>query len=325
MKKLKISIILLIGLFQATFGQITEKENQLKLQVTDTAQGWKKGGVFAVNLAQASFANWAAGGLNSVAVNGLFSLFANYKKGKDVWDNSLDVGYGILKQGQNAHFMKTDDKIDFLTKYGRRAYGNFYYAALLNFKTQMAAGYNYPNDSVKISNFLAPAYLLVAIGMDYRPNGYLSIFLAPVAGKITIVNDQTLADEGAFGVEAATLDDAGNVLHHGKKSKDELGSYLRIIYSRNDFKNELLKNVSFTTKMDFFSNYLKNPQNIDVGWETLIVFKVNKYISANFNTLLLYDDDTKIIDKKSDGSIVKTGPRIQLKEILGVGFSYKFN
>ncbi|HSL86188.1 MAG TPA: hypothetical protein VK861_04585, partial [Bacteroidales bacterium] len=100
----------------------------------------------------------------------------------------------------------------------------------------------------------------------------------------------------------------------------ELGGYIRAIYSKNDFKNELLQNVSFTTKIDLFSNYLNNPQNIDVSWETLIALKVNKYISVNLNTHLIYDDDIKILVEGSE----TPGPRIQFKEIFGVGFSYNF-
>ena len=307
------TLLLMAGLLQLAAGQITDAEGKLKTKSTNEHTGWKIGGVTALNLAQTSLTNWAAGGENSLALNGLFSAFANYKKGKNVWDNSLDLGYGVLKQGKEADFMKTDDKIDFLSKYGREAFTNVYYSALFNFKTQMAPGYNYPNDSVKISNFLAPAYLLAAIGMDYKPNAYLSAFIAPATGRLIIVNDELLSNAGAFGVEP------------GKTTKAEFGGYLRAIYTRNDFKTELLKNLSFTIKIDLFSDYLDHPQNIDINWETLVAFKVNQYISVNFTSHLIYDDDTKIsIDKDNDGVIDEFGPRVQFKEILGVGFSYKF-
>lgn len=155
--KIFTALFLVMGFFLLSAGQVIDAEAQLKAKSTDTHENWKMGGVTAVNLAQTSLTNWASGGQNSIALNGLLSTFANYKKYKTVWDNSLDIGYGILKQGKNADFMKTDDKIDFLSKYGKEAFTNFYYSALLNFKTQMAPGYNYPNDSAKISNFLAPA------------------------------------------------------------------------------------------------------------------------------------------------------------------------
>jgi hypothetical protein len=300
--------ILFIGVFQLAVGQVTEAEGTLKKQSTDTINGWKKGGVIGISLAQTSLTNWAAGGENSLAANGLVSLFANYKKGKSAWDNSLDLGYGKLKQG-DASFKKTDDKIDFTSKYGQLAFKNVYYAALVNFKTQMDKGYNYPNDSVPISKFLAPAYLTAALGLDYKPNAYFSAFVAPFTGKITIVNDKILSDAGAFGVDS------------GKTTKSEFGGYIRLIYSRNDFKNEFLKNVAFTTKIDLFSNYLKNPDCIDINWETQLALKVNKYISVNFNTQLLYDDDIRFAVSKSNSHKV---PKVQFKEILGVGFSAKF-
>lgn len=317
--------MLTIMVSYATMAQVTEGEKTLRKVESDTVNGWKKGGVFSLNLAQTSLTNWSAGGENSFSVNGMMSVFSNYKGNKDAWTNSLDLGYGLLKQGKNTGWMKTDDKIDFLSKYGRQFYKKWYYAALVNFKTQMTAGYNYPNDSTEISNLLAPAYLLGALGVDFKPNSYFSLFAAPITVKTTIVNNQKLADAGAFGVDKATYDDAGILLSKGKLTRSELGGYVRIIYSRNKFNAEFLKNVAFTTKIDFFSNYLHNPQNIDVNWETLIAFKINKYISVNINTVLLYDDDIKIgIDNNKDNIIDEYGPRVQFKEILGVGFAYKF-
>jgi hypothetical protein len=236
---------------------------------------------------------------------------------KSVWVNSLDIGYGLLKQGSTG-YRKTDDKFDFLSKYGYEAFKNFYFAALLNFKTQMTPGYKYTDTGrEKISDLFAPAYLLAALGLDYKPTDHFSAFIAPLTGKITFVNNKMLSDAGAFGVKP------------GQKTLSEFGGYLRAIYTRNDFKTEFLKNVTFTTKIDLFSNYIKNPQNIVVNWETLLAFKVNKFISANINTQLVYDDKILIpIDRNGNGIIEpREGVRskIQFKEILGIGLSYNFN
>lgn len=311
--------------FSMVSAQITDAEKQLRAQSKDTLDGWKTAGVLGFNFSQTSLTNWAAGGQNSFALNGYFSASANYKKDKNVWDNSLDVGYGILRQGKEKSFMKTDDKIDLLSKYGRKAFDNFYYAAMLNFRTQMAPGYNYPNDSVMISDWLAPAYTVVAIGMDYKPNKYFSAFIAPLTGKLTYVGNQDLANAGAFGVEEATYDDNGVIITKGERFNKEFGSYIRVIYSRSDFKPEFLKNLSFTTKINLFSNYIENPQNIDINWETLITMKVNKYITVSLNNNMIYDDDVIIkIDKNDDGIIDAEGPRLQIKNIIGVGLAYKF-
>ncbi len=307
-KKL-ITIAVLFGVIISASAQITEAESKLKTLVTDTVSGWKTGGISNVNFSQTALINWAAGGENSYAVNGLLSLFANYKSGENAWDNSLDMGYGLLNQGE-VGLRKTDDKFDFLSKYGRKAFTNFYYTALVNFKTQFAPGYNYGTNKVKISNLFAPAYLLTAVGLNYQPNKNFNAFLAPFTGKMTIVTDEELSNAGAFGVEK------------GKNTRTEFGGYARMIYTRNDFKGEILKNMSLTSKIDLFSNYLKNPQYVDVSWENIIAMKVNKYISVSLNTHLLYDYDMKIVDTNNDGTPDKT--KVQFKEILGVGFVYKF-
>ena len=316
--KLIVSVFLLSLFCITAFGQVTETEKTLRLVAADTTQGWKSGGVASFNLAQTSLTNWAAGGQNSVAVNGIFSVFANLKKGKSRWDNSLDIGYGLLKEGKDNPFRKTDDRFDFLSKYGREAFKNVYYAVLLNLKTQMAPGYNYidATTKAKISDLFSPAYLILALGMDYKPNAYFSAFIAPVTAKFTFVTDKALSDSGAFGVKP------------GEKTLSEFGGYIRVIYSKSDFKSEFMKNVSFTSKADLFSNYIKNPQNIVVNWENLIALKVNKFLSASFITDLIYDDKIKVpFDKNGDGIIEageSVGSKIQFKEILGVGFSYKF-
>lgn len=299
--------------------ELTEAEKKIKMQQTDSLDGWKVGGVFGVNLTQASFTNWAAGGENSVAINGLLSTFANYKKGSSSWDNTLNLAYGVLKQGEDG-VRKTDDRIDFMSKYGYKASKRWYYAALVNFKTQFAAGYNYPNDSTEISNFLAPAYALAAIGMDYKPHDNFTAFISPFTARMTIVNDRTMADAGAFGVDPAEFDLVGNKIKNGKTLRAEYGGYIRVMY-----KKEIMENINLETRFDAFANYSDEPTHIDVNMEILLSLKVNKFISATVSTQLIYDHDTEIaVDRNNDGVIDGTGPRVQFKEVLGIGLNYKF-
>lgn len=327
MMKLKLTLsLLLISCSSILLSQTTDGEKELvntkdvlKKQNTDTIEGWKTGGVFSVNLTQVSLTNWSAGGENSISVNGLLSLFANYKKGNSAWDNQLDLGYGILKQGDDG-VRKTDDKIEFTSKYGQKAFKNWYYAGLVNFKSQMTAGYNYPDDSTEISNFLAPGYLLGAIGLDYKPSDVLTVFISPLTMKATIVNDQNLADAGAFGVDPAEFNDLGVLVKNGSNLRAEYGGYLRA-----QFKKDIMENINLQTRIDLFSNYSEEPTHIDVNWEVLIAMKVNKYISATITTNLIYDHDIDIaVDENGDDIIDAFGPRVQFKEVLGVGLSVKF-
>jgi len=319
MKNVIITIILLFC-YSTVFSQIADAEKNLKTRSADTSVGWQKGGTITLNMSQVSLTNWAAGGQNSISGNGLLSLFAHKKNGNSSWQNYLEIGYGTIKQGKNANWWKTDDKIDFTSKFGKKAFSGWYYAGLLNFKTQMTAGYKYPDESTKISDLLAPGYLLGAIGLDYNENDNFTAFFAPVTAKTTFVKDQALANAGAFGVEPAIYNPGGEMLSEGENIRTEFGGYLRLFY-----KKDLMENISMQTKLDLFSNYLKNPQNIDISWEVLLSMKVNKYISATLSTHLLYDDDINIaIDNDNDGTTDSNGPKTQFKEVFGVGFSYKF-
>ncbi len=286
-----------------TFSQVTEKEKDLKTQSADSIDGWKLNGVFNVNFSQAYFKNWTAGGIESFGITGLSSFNFNYKKDKTSWENSLDLGLGYVFQGKgkNKSKIKTDDKIDFASKFGRKVKEKIYWALLLNFKSQFTDGFDYATDSTnRISKFLAPGYLVTALGIDYKPVKSLSIFLAPITAKFTMVNDEILSNAGAFGIDST------------KTIKSELGGYAKIVYNK-----EIMKNVNLLTKLDLFSNYLNKPECIDVNWEVLLTFKVNKYISASISTQLLYDDDIKNNEEK-------TGPVTQFKEVLGIGLTVNF-
>ncbi|MCW3083832.1 MAG: hypothetical protein JWP12_1198 [Bacteroidetes bacterium] len=296
------------------------------IKAADTIRYWKKGGMIGINFAQSSFTNWAAGGENAISATGLVNLFANYKRDKTTWDNNLDLAYGLLQSGTEG-IRKNEDKIDFSSKFGHYAFlDHWYYTALLNFKSQFDNGYNYPDDSTIISHFLAPGYVLGALGLDYKTkDNSFSFFVSPITSKTTIVNDQRLANEGAYGVDKAEYDSVGGayvVVKKGKLVRNEFGGYVKIAY-----KKDIIKNVSLATKLELFTNYLENPQNIDVNWELLLAMKVNRFITASVSTQMIYDDDIPVPVERTDAAGVKymgTGPRLQFKEVIAVGISYKF-
>ncbi len=313
MKKL----IFLLSILAVSFSVIA--------QTPDTTKLWTKGGVGGINFSQSSFTNWAAGGENALSATALMTVFSNYKKDKTTWDNTLDMAYGMLQSGK-APLRKNEDKIDLSSKYGRYAFKkHWYYSALVNFKSQFDNGYNLPDDSTIVSHFMAPAYVIGAIGLDYKTtDNSFSAFIAPFTSKTTIVNDQRLADAGAFGVDKAEYDSIAGAyvkVKDGAMIRSEFGGYVKLV-----FKKDVVKNVNLSTKLELFSNYIDRPQNIDVNWEVLIGLKVNKFISASISTQMIYDHDIPVmVERDENGTKVKgTGPRVQFKEVLAVGFSYKF-
>lgn len=328
MKKKLLSIALLVIAISSVAQDVTKDDadklraeaEKLKAMTTDTIKPWQFGGIISVNGQQVSLTNWAAGGNSSISLAGLINAFARYTKGKIVWDNNLQLGYGVIKQGSNKKWWKNDDKIQVTSKLGREAAKHWYYSALLDFRTQFADGYNYPNDSVYISRFMAPGYALASIGMDYKPNDHFSAFISPVTGKFTFVNDDKLASVGAFGVQKDIMDpsDTTKFIQHHKTHREEFGAYFKMQY-----QTKVMENITFQTVLELFSNYFHNPQNVDVNWTTLTTFKVNKFISATLSTQLIYDDDIKVLRTTGDNKGT-TGPDVQFKQVLGVGFSYKF-
>ena len=318
---MKYLIVLSLSCFfaQSIFSQITDPEKDLRKAKIDTTEGWKFNGLLSLNGSQVSLTNWNAGGQNSISFNSLANFGARYTKRKMQWESSIDLGYGLQRQGKkdNARWIKTDDKIDLFSKFGSKASKHWFYSALMNFSTQFTAGYNYPNDSTVISRFMAPGYMLLAAGMDYKPNKILSAFIAPLTMKTTFVLDQDLANQGSFGIEPA--DTINGEVQNSRLVRYEAGGYIRFAYD-----HEIMKNIRVQSKISLFSNYLNNPQNIDVNWETLFQFKVNKYISATLSTHLIYDDDIDIAVYNDEGMKIAEGPRLQFKEVLGVGFAYKF-
>lgn len=313
MKKIILScIVLLLGI---SFAQAQndwmktsrdETEKKLTKDPTDTIVArWKRGALFNVNINQGSLSNWAAGGDRfSMSIGATFTGFIFYKEGRHAWDNILDLAYGYVNT-TSLGSRKSDDRIDFTSKYGYEIGKNWYLSALFNVRTQFTDGFLY--DSVpphKVSRFFAPAYVLLSPGLDYKPVEGLSIFMSPITARWVIVKDDLLSAQGAYGVDT------------GKHVNMEFGAYVSV-----NWMSEIMKNVSYKTRLDLFSNYRHNPGNVDLFWTNLLLLKVNKYLSANISLDMIYDDDVRVFENKKTG--VK-GPRLQVKEVIGVGFTARF-
>lgn len=263
---------------------------------------WTYGGNTGLNLNQVSLSNWAAGGENAIGFDILFNYSADYKRNKHLWQNRLEMAYG-LNQTETNGTKKTNDKLYYSSTYGYETSKNLYISALLNFNTQFAKGYDYKTEPrTYISRFMSPGYLTTGLGMTWNPKAWITATLSAISWRGTFVDSRILSEEGAFGVDP------------GKHLFSEMGGNLKV-----EMKYEFLKNMTIYSRVDLFSNYLEKPQNVDVRWDVQLNMTVNKWFSANITTNLIYDDDTKILQK--DGS---KGPRLQFKESLGIGVQVNF-
>lgn len=280
MKKL-VAIAILFGAL--TVNAQDKKEEPKK---EEPKEGWKKSGQISFLFNQSAFNNWLAGGTNNVAGSLGLNYDFNYAKGDWTWDNKLIASYGLTKiRGQEMQ--KTDDRLELNSLLGKKASGYWYYSAFFNFKTQMSSTYN---SGVQVSHFFSPAYFQFGPGMLWKKHDNLKVNIAPATSKLVVISSDLAP---AFGVEA------------GESTRYELGASISGYY-----KFDIMENVSMENILNLYSNYLEDPQNVDIDYTINFVMKINKYMSANLSLQAIYDDNAY------EG--------FQTREVFGLGVNYGF-
>lgn len=309
MKKLLLPLIALLLSVNVAFAQDAP------------ASPWTHGGNVGFNMAQSHFDNWSAGGQDNINFLGIAKYDINYKKGNHKWDNNIDLQLGYSYFDLKKNPIKTDDRIFLSSLYGHNLSSDKWFAtADFTFQTQFANGYDYKTDSTnRISGFMVPGYVTLGLGVQWVPNEHFKVNLAPITGRMTIVNDKKLADAGAFGVDKAEYDEeTGELIKHGKTVRWELGAQLTA-----EFNYEIFKNVNFSSKLIAFYDYFTNGKNalgekytcpVDFDWDNALIMKVNDWLSCNITARLVYDEDIAPIQ----GTTFR-----QFKEVLSLGISYK--
>lgn len=287
----------------------------------------KFNGDIGVTLNQLAITHWAAGGESNGS--GKITSKFTYQYNRKLFNYVVNgiFAYGMSNYTKNRRYEKSEDRCELSMTMTNNNNNNLSFTSIASLKTQFTNGYSYPNDSVPISRFFAPAYLTLSAGYNYNVKDFLSVYISPVAGKMTFVTDQRLADLGSYGVEAGywNVYDGDSTWVKGKNLLSELGINILIKY-----KQEFRNNISVFSTLNLYNNYMdpnkSNRWNIDVDWETGIKFTINKQISAIINIHLIYDDNIKFtITEVVDGvEVTKQSPILQFKESLGISFLYKF-
>jgi hypothetical protein len=269
---------------------------------------------------QALLSNWVKGGESSISTTMDITGYANYnnKNLKLSSNNFGRIKYGLVYTDKNG-VRKNLDLIETNSKLNHKAFGKVDFSGTMLFKTQMTVGRSYfkvgdTDTSIVASKFMNPATLTIGFGLDYKPNKTTSINFAPFTYKGTFVLDTASIDQTKYGVP------------HNKKAYNEPGLSLQVT---NEFKP--YKNITITNRLQLFTNYIHNPQNIDIDWEMIATAKLNWFTEVRLNTQLIYDDDTKTarLDENdnpvmgTNGKPVKSA-RAQFKELIGFSFVFRF-
>ena len=268
----------------------------------DTISPWTRKGNASILFSQSTFDNWLAGGENNISGTLGLNYDFNYKKGLWAWDNKIIASYGLVKTRTSSFAKKTDDRFEFNSLLGKQMQTNakWYYSAFLNFKTQFTKGYNYSTDENgaeirnQYTNFLSPAYLSFGPGVLWKQNDNLKVNFAPATSKLSFVDKSfTLPDEAYFGVE------------EGESMRYELGFNAAAYY-----KFGIVANVSLENILNLYSNYLEDPQNVDLDYQLNVVMKINRFLTTNINFQTIYDDNAF--------------RGFQVRQVFGVGANYGF-
>lgn len=287
------ALLFLLTLPLITFGQETSTQ-------PDTLV-WKKKLNFTLNLNQASFSsNWKAGGINAFGFNTLFNYKANYKHDRSTWDNDIDMAFGFVNNS-GLGYRKTIDRLYLDTKYGYEL-GDFWSLfTSLNLLTQFSKGYNYTDDdnAELISDFFAPAFITSSFGFEYHPVDYFKVRIAPLAPRITIVQDPTRFTQ-TVSPEPYGVDSTENIRF------EWLAFQLMA-----EFDKKIYENVNLKWRYVMFANYeTLEAKRLDHRLDVDLIAKVGKYINVGLGGILLYDYDQ---DNK-----------VQLSQVFSIGFLYTF-
>jgi Protein of unknown function (DUF3078) len=338
MRSLFTTIVILFLFQSVSYSQlkkIDDVQKQLDVKNKDTV-AWAYGYVFDLGFNEGFLHNWAAGGeIASLTTNALFSGHLDRLNGRAIWSNNLDMTYG-LNYAYSQDFVphKTDDRIDFTSKYGYRldTVKDFYLTGLFNFKSQLTKGYNYSYnnwDSFSTSKFLSPAYYTLALGAEYRKGSDVSLFLSPAAGRLTTATTYYTrqSPQGAFGIA------------YDKTSYWEFGAYFSGRFTLN-----INKNMIFKTRVDLYSNYLAkdtkdtmghvikkdNPGNVSVLFDNLYSYKISKHMSLTVGLTFIYDNNIPYVKPTTDVNGVAPDKLpgnglgwLQTKQVFTLGIEYK--
>lgn len=272
----------------------------------DSTKNWTIKGENTFLINQSSFTNWAAGGVNSFAANLIFNYDFNYQKDKWSWDNKVLAAYGQTFQ-KETDWRKNDDRFAYNSLLGYQMKEKWLYTFFLNFNTQFANGYKYDSDgnSSLISSGFAPAYLSFGPGIAFKESDNFKVNISPAATRFVFVTNDAI-DETSFGLDS------------GKKSRFEFGASLDAYY-----KKDIMENIAFENILRLYSNYLENPQNVDVDYTANLFMKVNKFVSVNAGVQIIYDDNIKT--KQINNNVTtESGAKLQVKQVIGAGVTYKF-
>lgn len=333
-------LLLLFCLFIVSAGLVAQDEEP-------APEGWDRGASLGLDFSQLLQINPKQGaGQNRLGFGGALNYFANYKMGRTAWEtNALwqfglqRLGSGLIAQGtdQKIPFQKAIDELRINSKYGiaTKEGGKLFWTINAGLLTQATPTYQFPDtypgnfisdftDSgeTPLSKLFAPATLTLSIGADYKVNDNFSIFFSPLSSKFIIVGNDVIASRGVHGNPVEGTPDANGIYADFQNVDSQLGTLAQIKYN-NKFAED---KATYTSTINLFSNYLRNPQNVDLDWTNAFGYELFKNFQLNLLLNVFYDDDVRvqITDNDAANGVSGLGQRVSLTQQLLLTYSRTF-
>ena len=278
---------------------------------------WKISGIITFNASATGLVNWAAGGNNNINMVAAGNVSFLYKNGPFAWDSNIDTDFGESYVENSKHaWQKTNDKLNLSTKFGWEMAKSWYLTALGSFKTQYAYGYDYSQDVLSpISQIMTPSYTDLSVGIDWKPNSIFTIYVSPIAGRITTATNDQLREK-YFGIDYYNKFLVDGICTRNYQA--EFGASLKA-----GVNYDAIENLKIISTVTVFTPYSAKP-HVDLDWDFSISYQFLKVLNVSLGTQLKYYDRV-LFDKLDDaGNVIAQGPRVQFKTILGLGIGYSF-
>ncbi|MBO4737985.1 MAG: DUF3078 domain-containing protein [Bacteroidales bacterium] len=313
---------------------LTKKAKELSSLVGDSPvekKTWSFGAGFQLTVSQAYSKNWVGSANPSVGGTIVGNAFAKYAHNRLAWENTLDITYGERvtfnpkpPKGIGTKMEKLSDRLDFKSKFGYKAGGNWFYGAMFTWTTQLTNGYDKDNDTLLVSSFMTPGYITLSLGMDYKREKW-SWYISPIGTKLVTKVHNKFIDVDKDGVLA------------GKKLYASIGASTHLVFAA-----DIHPKVNLNTKLELFYDYLgeyKQLRNLDVRFDMVWMFRITDWLSLSLTVAALYDYDVKFNCYDADGKqryVEKYKNRVdkelvplqtdhlQFQEFFGLTLGYSF-
>jgi hypothetical protein len=261
----------------------------------EAPQGVRYSAMAGATFTQTSYKDWAEGGEDALSYVLRFKGAISEDRLRDKWKFDGSVGFGQTKiGGEDIRISANEIIVDGLYNYKLPKKFSVYASA--GFRSALVTGYDYSaTPKIEKASFNDPGYYTLSLGTAYDIKPKPTYFRTRMGLGFKYTTAERHFEFG-YADDPDTPDMDKSKLETGLDSVTELDA-------------EIAENLLYVSKLALFSRF-QELDVWDVRWDNTVTAKINKYISTQFEFVLLFDKDVS--------------GRLQRFQMLSLGISYTF-